>query len=81
MIIQESKSSTTSRSIVYLVKKAEDKWWSRLVKQQGLRPVFLKVDWDKWVDEDEEDSKRKYEVTRDIFTVDISQLVYLLTMN
>lgn len=81
MIIQESKSSTTSRSIVYLVKKAEDKWWSRLVKQEGLRPVFLKVDWDKWVDEDEEDSKRKYEVTRDIFTVDISHLVYLLTMN
>ncbi|KAM3238013.1 co-chaperone protein p23-1 [Capsicum annuum] len=55
--VEESKSSSTSRSIVYLVKKAEDKWWSRLIKQEGLRPVFLKVDWDKWVDEDEEDGK------------------------
>ncbi|KAL3371417.1 hypothetical protein AABB24_008123, partial [Solanum stoloniferum] len=55
--VDESKSSTTSRSIVYLVKKAEEKWWSRLIKQEGLRPVFLKVDWDKWVDEDEEDGK------------------------
>ncbi|KAG5612462.1 hypothetical protein H5410_023743 [Solanum commersonii] len=54
--VDESKSSTTSRSIVYLVKKAEEKWWSRLIKQEGLRLVFLKVDWDKWVDEDEEDA-------------------------
>ncbi|PHU20208.1 hypothetical protein BC332_11359 [Capsicum chinense] len=30
--VDESKSSSTSRSIVYLVKKAEDKWWSRLIK-------------------------------------------------
>lgn len=66
MFIQESKTSTTSRSIVYLVKKAEDKWWSRLIKQEGVRPVFLKVDWDKWVDEDEEDTKRKYNVTRNM---------------
>lgn len=36
------------------MKKAEDKWWSRLLKQSGKPPVFLKVDWDKWVDEDEE---------------------------
>ncbi|XP_055833387.1 co-chaperone protein p23-1-like [Solanum dulcamara] len=55
--VDESKSSSTSRNIMYLVKKAEDKWWSRLIKQAGLRPVFLKVDWDKWVDEDEEDGK------------------------
>ncbi|CAN4116394.1 unnamed protein product [Withania somnifera] len=55
--VDESKSSSTSRNIVYLVKKAEDKWWSRLIKQEGLRPMFLKVDWDKWVDEDEEDGK------------------------
>ena len=37
------------------MKKAENKWWSRLLKQEGKPPVFLKVDWDRWVDEDEED--------------------------
>jgi hypothetical protein len=41
------------------VKKAEDKWWSRFLKQQGRPPIFLKVDWDKWVDEDEEPEKKR----------------------
>ncbi|KAL6504199.1 hypothetical protein OROGR_026122 [Orobanche gracilis] len=53
--VNESKASFTSRNICYLVKKAESKWWSRLLKQEGKPPVFLKVDWDKWVDEDEQD--------------------------
>lgn len=55
--VNESKTSTTSRSISYLVKKAESKWWTRLLKEGGKPPVFLKVDWDKWVDEDEQDEK------------------------
>lgn len=44
------------------MKKAENKWWSRLLKQAGKPPVFLKVDWDKWIDEDEEgkDDKREF---------------------
>ncbi|XP_044474556.1 co-chaperone protein p23-1-like isoform X2 [Mangifera indica] len=57
--VNESKASVGSRNICYLVKKLENKWWSRLIKQGGKPPVFLKVDWDKWVDEDEElDEKR-----------------------
>ncbi|XP_068636766.1 co-chaperone protein p23-1-like [Aristolochia californica] len=55
--VEESKSSVGLRSIRYIVKKAEEKWWSRLMKQQGKPPVFVKVDWDKWVDEDEEEQK------------------------
>ncbi|XP_070028296.1 co-chaperone protein p23-1 isoform X1 [Nicotiana tabacum] len=70
--VDESKTSTTSRSIVYLVKKAEDKWWSRLIKQEGVRPVFLKVDWDKWVDEDEEDTKPGTDM--DFGDIDFSKL-------
>ncbi|KAH8515744.1 hypothetical protein H0E87_004260 [Populus deltoides] len=54
VIVEESKASTGSRSIQYIVKKAENKWWSRLIKQTGKPPVFLTVDWDKWIDEDEE---------------------------
>ncbi|XP_072972837.1 co-chaperone protein p23-1-like [Typha angustifolia] len=52
--VDESKAAVGLRTICYLVKKAEKKWWSRLLKQQGKAPVFLKVDWDKWIDEDDE---------------------------
>ncbi|GMY29538.1 co-chaperone protein p23-1-like isoform X2 [Fagus crenata] len=52
--VNESKASIGLRNICYLVKKAENRWWRRLLKQEGKPPVFLKVDWDKWVDEDEE---------------------------
>lgn len=47
------------------MKKAESKWWSRLLKKEGKPPVFLKVDWNKWVDEDgDEDEKRKFIYSR-----------------
>ncbi|KAG9451232.1 hypothetical protein H6P81_011197 [Aristolochia fimbriata] len=55
--VEESKSSIGLRNLRYIVKKAEEKWWKRLLKQEGKPPVFLKVDWDKWVDEDEEEQK------------------------
>ncbi|KAL6984239.1 prostaglandin-E synthase, partial [Sarracenia purpurea var. burkii] len=56
--INESKANVGLRNICYLIKKAENKWWSRLLKQEGRPPVFLKVDWDKWVDEDEEQESK-----------------------
>lgn len=52
--INESKASVGMRNIRYMIEKAEKKWWSRLLKQEGKPPVFVKVDWDKWVEEDEE---------------------------
>ncbi|RRT55430.1 hypothetical protein B296_00048460 [Ensete ventricosum] len=54
MVEWESKTAVGLRTICYLVKKAEKKWWSRLLKQAGKPPVYLKVDWDKWIDEDDE---------------------------
>ncbi|XP_010243328.1 PREDICTED: uncharacterized protein OsI_027940-like [Nelumbo nucifera] len=56
--VDESKASVGLRNICYLVKKVEKKWWSRFLKQEGKPPVFLKVDWDKWVDEDEEQESK-----------------------
>lgn len=53
--LQESKAAVAPRTICYLVKKAESNWWPRLLKKEGKPPVFLKVDWDKWQDEDDED--------------------------
>ena len=54
--MQESQAALAPRTICYLVKKAEGKWWPRLLKKEGKPPVFLKVDWDKWQDEDDEDA-------------------------
>jgi len=53
--VEESKAAVAPRTICYLIKKAESKWWPRLLKKEGKPPVFLKVDWDKWQDEDDED--------------------------
>ncbi|CAM0873445.1 unnamed protein product [Alopecurus aequalis] len=54
--VEESKAAVAPRTICYLVKKAESNWWPRLLKKEGKAPVFLKVDWDKWQDEDDEDA-------------------------
>lgn len=64
-----------SRNICYLVKKAESKWWSRLLKQEGKPPVFIKVDWDKWIDEDEQDEKREQYIT--VLSLDFFLVCYL----
>ncbi|KAK7380569.1 hypothetical protein VNO78_33083 [Psophocarpus tetragonolobus] len=71
--VNNSKASVGSRNICYLVKKAENKWWDRLLKQGGKSPVFLKVDWDKWVDEDEEDNN-KPATDMDFGDIDFSKL-------
>ncbi|XP_038678660.1 co-chaperone protein p23-1-like isoform X2 [Tripterygium wilfordii] len=71
--VNESKGGITSRHISYLVKKAENKWWDRLLKQGGKPPVFFKVDWDKWVDEDEEQGN-KFETDVDYGDLDFSKL-------
>ncbi|OVA13803.1 CS domain [Macleaya cordata] len=55
--VEESKVSIGVRNIVYVIKKADTKWWSRLLKQEGKPPVFLKVDWDRWFDEEDEAEK------------------------
>ncbi|XP_042431556.1 co-chaperone protein p23-1-like [Zingiber officinale] len=52
--LDESKATVGLRIIWYLITKTEKKWWSPLLKQQGKPPVYFKVDWDKWIDEDDE---------------------------
>jgi cytosolic prostaglandin-E synthase len=56
--LQESQAAVAPRTICYLIKKAESKWWPRLLKKEGKPPVFLKVDWDKWHDKEDEDIGR-----------------------
>uniref|UniRef100_A0A0D9X752 Co-chaperone protein p23 n=1 Tax=Leersia perrieri TaxID=77586 RepID=A0A0D9X752_9ORYZ len=52
--VEESKISVGVRSIFCIVEKAEAKWWKKLVRDDQKAPHFVKVDWDKWVDEDDD---------------------------
>ncbi|CAN4093077.1 unnamed protein product [Withania somnifera] len=52
--VEESKISTGVRSIFCVVQKEEPKWWTKLLRGDGKAPHYVKVDWDKWVDEDDE---------------------------
>ncbi|XP_009115602.1 co-chaperone protein p23-1 [Brassica rapa] len=72
--VNESKVNVSSRSVFYLVKKAESKWWNRLTKQEGKHPLYLKVDWDKWVDEDEDDEDKGGEGDMDFGDFDFNGL-------
>lgn len=53
--VEESKINVGVRGIFCVVQKAEDEWWKRLLKAEGKPPHYVKVDWDKWVDEDEDE--------------------------
>ncbi|KAE9593814.1 hypothetical protein Lal_00036430 [Lupinus albus] len=53
--VEESKINVGMRSIFCVVQKAENEWWKRLLRAEGKAPHYVKVDWDKWVDEDEDE--------------------------
>ncbi|KAJ9171831.1 hypothetical protein P3X46_015143 [Hevea brasiliensis] len=53
--VEESKINIGVRSIFCILEKAEKGWWKKLFRGDGKPPHYLKVDWDKWVDEDEDD--------------------------
>ncbi|TKY61786.1 cytosolic prostaglandin-E synthase [Spatholobus suberectus] len=55
--VEESKINVGVRSIFCVVQKAENGWWKRLLCGEGKPPHYVKVDWDKWVDEDEDDGE------------------------
>ncbi|KAG8485258.1 hypothetical protein CXB51_021335 [Gossypium anomalum] len=52
--VEESKISIGVRNIVCVLEKAEKVWWKKLLRGEGKAPHYIKVDWDKWVDEDED---------------------------
>ncbi|XP_051132189.1 uncharacterized protein OsI_027940-like [Andrographis paniculata] len=51
---EESKINIGVRNIFCVLEKAEPKWWKKLLRGDGKPPHYLKVDWDKWVDEDDD---------------------------
>ncbi|CAM8877296.1 hypothetical protein QQ045_019040 [Rhodiola kirilowii] len=56
IVPDDCKTKVVSRNIICSVQKAEEGWWSRLLKSEGKPAPYIKVDWNKWRDEDDSDS-------------------------
>ncbi|KAL2507650.1 Uncharacterized protein Fot_31297 [Forsythia ovata] len=52
--VEESKINIGVRNIFCVLEKAEKKWWKKLLRGDEKVPHYVKVDWDKWVDEDDD---------------------------
>lgn len=55
---QKSKIQITNRHILAVLEKKEPGYWDKLLKGKGKTPNYIKVDWSKWVDEDEEKGEK-----------------------
>jgi hypothetical protein len=52
----ESKTARTDRHVVLILAKKEAERWPRLLAGGGKAPPYVKVDWDRWMDSDDEDA-------------------------
>lgn len=60
---EETKISTTPRHVFVVIFKKEAGYWERLQRKAG-KLTYLKVDWNKWMDEDDmEDSKDPFDLS------------------
>jgi len=53
---EEKRQIPTSRHLELVIPKEETKWWPRLLKNSG-KVAWIKVDFNKWKDEDEENDE------------------------
>ncbi|XP_057549155.1 uncharacterized protein OsI_027940-like isoform X2 [Amaranthus tricolor] len=60
--VEESKINYGVRSITCILEKAEMKRWNRLLRGDGKAPHYVKVDWDKWADEDEDNAPADFDL-------------------
>nr|GEY01715.1 putative HSP20-like chaperone [Tanacetum cinerariifolium] len=56
--IKVSKINIGERSIFCILEKVEPKWWKKLLKGDPKSTHYVRVDWDKWVDEDDDAAHR-----------------------
>ncbi|XP_060668994.1 co-chaperone protein p23-2 isoform X1 [Ziziphus jujuba] len=56
-IVPEScKTKVGLRNILCFIQKKQKGWWKRLLETEEKPAPYLKVDWNRWCDEDEEES-------------------------
>ncbi|GAB4857230.1 hypothetical protein Ancab_015137 [Ancistrocladus abbreviatus] len=48
------KTTIGLRNIFCSIQKEQKDWWKKLLKSEGKPAPYLKVDWNKWCDEDDE---------------------------
>ncbi|KAF1806602.1 HSP20-like chaperone [Mucor lusitanicus] len=53
--VEKSKQHLTARNLTMAIYKKEEAWWPKL--QKGNKLNFVKVDFQKWRDEDDEDEE------------------------
>ncbi|AEE73987.1 HSP20-like chaperones superfamily protein [Arabidopsis thaliana] len=53
-IMTEYRKNVGLRNIIFSIQKEERSWWTRLLKSEEKPAPYIKVDWNKWCDEDEE---------------------------
>ncbi|RZC83504.1 hypothetical protein C5167_046288 [Papaver somniferum] len=51
------KTNIGLRNIICSIQKEQKSWWKRLLKSDAKPAPYIKVDWNKWCDEDEEESE------------------------
>ncbi|XP_077245237.1 HSP20-like chaperones superfamily protein [Tasmannia lanceolata] len=60
-----SKINVGLRNIFCSIQKEQKGWWRRLMKSDGKPAPYIKVDWNKWCDEDEEESLESHMLASD----------------
>ncbi|KAL0063259.1 p23 chaperone protein wos2 [Marasmius tenuissimus] len=67
IVPEESKKSLNSRSLSLILRKKElkEEYWPRLTKEK-VKNAFVKTDFSKWVDEDEQDGEVPQEEDMDM---------------
>lgn len=58
--VQGCKTNVGLRNILCSIQKEDKGWWKRILKSEEKPAPFLKVDWNKWCDEDEEPTNCKF---------------------
>ncbi|CAI0384003.1 unnamed protein product [Linum tenue] len=53
---EKCKTNVGLRNTICSIQKEEKGWWKRLLKSEEKPAPYIKVDWNKWVDEDDEES-------------------------
>ncbi|XP_028063494.1 co-chaperone protein p23-2 [Camellia sinensis] len=56
IVPQSCKSNVGLRNILCSIQKDQKGWWKRLLKSEEKPAPYIKVDWNKWCDEDDEES-------------------------
>lgn len=61
-MVQEFRKNVGLRNIIFSIQKEERSWWPRLLKSEDKPAPYIKVDWNKWCDEDDEGNCKSYKV-------------------